>query len=91
MGRKNRNNGAGVWGVLDLGHGFHATAQGVRYTISEPARRLVLGRLLELNHTRYAAEVAAGLHEKKKGKTKGEGQDAPSSRDHEGAGQLGLF
>lgn len=58
---------------LDLGHGFHTTAQGIRYTrvrfaISEPALRQVLGRLLELNHARYAAEVAAGLHERKKGR-----------------------
>ena len=56
------------WGDLDLGHGFHETAQGLRYTISEPARRQVLSRLLALNHARYAEEVAAGLHERKKGK-----------------------
>lgn len=54
------------WSDLDLGHGFHETAQGVRFTISEAARREVLGRLLELNHQRYAEEVAAGLHEKGK-------------------------
>ena len=48
------------WDDLDLGHGFHETAQGVRFTISEAARREVLGRLLELNHQRYAEEVAAG-------------------------------
>jgi hypothetical protein len=30
-----------------------------------------LDRLLELNHQRYAAEVAQGLHDKKKGKGKG--------------------
>ena len=76
MGRKNRNNGAYGWGDLDLGHGFHATAQGVRYTISEPARRQVLGRLLELNHARYAAEVAAGLHEKKRAGGEGRGAAA---------------
>lgn len=45
------------WSDLDLGHGFHTTAQGVRYTISEPARRQVLGQLLELNHARYAAPI----------------------------------
>ena len=56
------------WTDLDLGHGFHETKQGVRYTISEPARREVLARLLKLNHERYAEEVAKGLHEKKKGK-----------------------
>src|SRR5438046_7382669 len=53
------------WTDLDLGHGFHETKQGVRYTISEPARREVLARLLKLNHERYAEEVRQGLHEKK--------------------------
>jgi hypothetical protein len=50
------------WGDLDLGHGFHQTKQGMRFTISPAARREVLARLLRLNHARYAAEVAAGLH-----------------------------
>jgi hypothetical protein len=36
------------WTDLDLGHGFHQTKQGLRYTISEPARRDALGRLLKL-------------------------------------------
>ena len=52
------------WSDLDLGHGFHATKQGERYTLSESARRTVLDRLLALNHQRYAEEVKAGLHEK---------------------------
>ncbi len=52
------------WADLDLGHGFHQTKQGLRYTISEGARRSVLDRLLALNHERYAQEVAAGLHDK---------------------------
>ena len=56
------------WSDLDLGHGFHDTSQGLRYTISESARREVLGRLLELNHRRYEEEVKAGLHNKKKAK-----------------------
>ena len=30
------------WTDLNLGHGFHETKQGVRYTISESARREVL-------------------------------------------------
>jgi hypothetical protein len=54
------------WGDLNLDHGFHETPQGVRYTIGPAARVEVLDRLLELNHERYAAEVAAGLHDKKK-------------------------
>ncbi len=44
------------WSDLDLNHGFHETKQGVRYTISEAARREVLDRLLALNHERYAQE-----------------------------------
>ena len=47
------------WTDLDLGHGFHQTKQGIRYTISEAARREVLDRLLALNHERYAQEQAA--------------------------------
>jgi hypothetical protein len=41
------------WSDFDLGHGFHETKQGLRFTISVPARREVLARLLKLNHERY--------------------------------------
>lgn len=54
------------WSDLNPGHSFHATPQGVRCTLSEPARREVLDRLLALNHEPYAEEVRAGLHEKGK-------------------------
>ena len=47
------------WQDLDLGHGFHETKQGIRFTISEAARREVLDRLLALNHQRHAEDVAA--------------------------------
>jgi hypothetical protein len=47
------------WTDLNLGHGFQQTKQGIRYTISEVARRMILDRLLALNHERYAAEQAA--------------------------------
>jgi hypothetical protein len=53
------------WEDINLGHGFHETNQGIRFTISESARREVLDRLLALNHQRHAEEVALGLHEKK--------------------------
>jgi hypothetical protein len=62
------------WSDLELGHGFHETKQGIRFTISEAARREVLARLLKLNHERYAEEVAQGLHDKGKGKTKATGR-----------------
>jgi len=58
------------WDDLELGHGFHETKQGLRYTINEPARREVLQRLLKLNHERYEEEVRQGLHDKKKGRKK---------------------
>ena len=69
------------WTDIDLGHGFHKTKQGTRFTISESTRRIILDRLLALNHERYEEEVKDGLHEKgekaggkkKRGtKTKGE-------------------
>jgi hypothetical protein len=53
------------WSDLELDHSFHETKQGVRFTISEVARREILQRLLKLNHERYAEEVKQGLHDKK--------------------------
>src|SRR5947209_17814933 len=68
------------WYDLELGHGFHETKQGLRYTISEEARREVLGRLLQLNHERYAEEVRQGLHDKgaAKGRRKGQKVAVPT-------------
>jgi hypothetical protein len=54
------------WDDLDLDPGFHETRQGIRYTIGPVVRQEILDRLLELNHERYAAEVAAGLHKTSK-------------------------
>jgi hypothetical protein len=45
-----------------LDHGFHETRQGRRYTIGTAVRQAILDQLLALNHERYTAEVAAGLH-----------------------------
>jgi hypothetical protein len=59
------------WNDLALGHGFHETKQGMRYTICEAARREVLDRLLLLNHARHEEEVQAGLFEAKGAKGKG--------------------
>ncbi len=74
------------WTDLDLGHDFHETKQGLRYTISEPARREVLARLLKLNHERYAEEVRQGLHEKKgKGKKAAPKKQAASKAAKEGS------
>jgi hypothetical protein len=77
------------WQDIDLGHDFHETKQGLRYTISETARREVLDRLLLLNHERYAEEVKQGLHDKGKKKGKSGGKTAKKQVSSEG--QLSLF
>ena len=78
--------------ALDLGHGFHQTKQGLRYTISEAARRTVLDGLLALNHQRYAEEVAEGLHDKKgsgaRGQGSGKGRKPKGGDEPEGQGRL---
>ncbi len=76
------------WTDLDLGHGFHTTKQGLRYTISEVARREVLDRLLALNHERYAEEVRQGLHDKG---SKAGRKGAKASKAGAGAAQGSLF
>jgi len=48
-----------TWSDLPLGHGFHETKQGLRYTVSEIARREILDRLLALNLQHDAEEEAA--------------------------------
>ena len=58
------------WSDLDLGHGFHETKFGTRFTFAPIPRQEVLDRLLELNHDRYAEEVRQGLHSKTTGKGK---------------------
>jgi len=50
------------WNDLALQHDFHTTKKGLRFTISDTARREILDRLLVLNHSRYTEEVAFGLH-----------------------------
>jgi hypothetical protein len=82
------------WTDLELGHGFHETKQGIRFTISEPARREVLQRLLKLNHERYAEEVRQGLHGKKgaAGRVASGGKAAAKKADAKGSKKgPGLF
>lgn len=65
------------WGkAIQLRHDFYEVDylpenDRVRYTIHPDARKEVLKRLLQLNHERYAEEVAAGLHDKKGNDKKG--------------------
>lgn len=44
------------WHDIDLNHDFYEVKQGIRYTISETARREVLDRLLALNHQGHVEE-----------------------------------
>ena len=75
-------------GVRDLlNHGFHQTKQGLRYTISGAARRMVLDRLLALNHQCYAEEVATGLYDKGAKKAAGKGGKGKKASE----GQEGMF
>jgi hypothetical protein len=71
---------------LDVGHGFHQTTQGIRYTISGPTRTELLDRLLELNHERAAAEAAAGLT----GQRRGGGRRGGARRRRPADGQTSL-
>ena len=82
------------WQDLDLGHNFHETKQGTRYTISEPARREVLDRLLALNHERYEEEVRQGLHDKgrkKKSVTRKKSRKSGAKQRAEDKNQLRLI
>ncbi len=75
------------WDDLELGHDFHETAQGVRFTVSESARREVLSRLLRLNHERYEEEQKAEVKEESGKKKEKKVKKSKSAGD----GQLGLF
>ena len=52
--------------VGGLDHNFHQVGRETRYTIGPAAQREILDSLLELNHERYAEEVAKGLHSQKR-------------------------
>jgi type I restriction-modification system DNA methylase subunit len=59
------------WEDINLAHGFYEVDylpenDRIRYTISPEARKVVLSRLLALNHKIHSEEVNAGLWEKKK-------------------------
>lgn len=54
-----------------LDHGYHKTGPYTRYTVGPAAQHEMVDLLLELNHQRYAEEVAQGLHDKKSAKKTG--------------------
>lgn len=56
-----------------LDHGFHDLGRETRYTVGPAVRQEMVDLLLELNHARYAEEVAAGLHDKKSARVPAQG------------------
>ncbi|MFC0865808.1 Eco57I restriction-modification methylase domain-containing protein [Sphaerimonospora cavernae] len=64
-----------------LDHGHHPVGREIRYTVGPAVQRELVDRLLELNHERYAEEVAKGLHDKP-GKKGGRGK--PKASDEKG-------
>lgn len=86
------------WNDLQLAHGFHETAQGIRFTLSEEARGEVLARLLRLNHERWeeeqkVASSQSSVDSKKKGKRKqkAEGKKRKAVKEGHERYQAGLF
>jgi hypothetical protein len=55
-----------AWRGIGLGHGFHETRQGTRFTISPQARDDVLDKLLALNFYRHEQEARQVRHTAKK-------------------------
>ncbi len=66
------------------------SAQGLARAVSDMARRKVLGRLLALNHARYAEEERRGLNDKGARKTQSMGA-VKGRRAKVAVGQVALF
>jgi hypothetical protein len=79
------------WEDIELDHDFHETKQGIRFTICENTRKEILDRLLQLNHQRYAEEVAKGLHDKGKKKAKSSGKKKVQDQVNKDVEQVKLF
>jgi hypothetical protein len=73
------------WSELDLNHHHWETPQGMRFTVSPEAKDELLDRLLELNHARYAEEIAAGLDDTKSKKSQSK---SPRRSDDPSQGSL---
>ena len=71
------------WTDLDLGHDFHETKFGTRFTFAPAPRQEVLDRLLELNHARYARGGRAGAARQAEGE--GQAQGRSGGVDGDGA------
>ncbi|HDY88297.1 MAG TPA: restriction endonuclease [bacterium] len=73
------------WEDVDLAHDFYEVDylpenDRLRYTISPDARKEILKHLLKLNHKIHEQEVAAGLWDKKKSKSKSKKISDPNQK-----------
>ena len=71
------------WTDLDLGHGFHETKFGTRFTFAPGPRQEVLDRLLELNHDALRGGGRAGAARQAEGE--GQAQGRAGGVDGDGA------
>ncbi|MEI6387926.1 MAG: hypothetical protein WCQ50_14950, partial [Spirochaetota bacterium] len=82
------------WSDIPLQHGFHELEflpenDRVRYTISNPVRKLILGELLKLNHLRHREELEAGIVDEEGKRIRG--KEGKGRKIKENSGQGGLF
>jgi hypothetical protein len=77
--------------ILNLEHGFHETAQGIRFTVSESARREVLSRLLRLNHERWEEEQKEQADDEMLGVKPAKKSKGRKSKGKSTDGQMGLL
>ena len=73
------------WSDLDLQHGHHETAQGLRWTVSPAARVEILDRLLDRNFKDHAEEERKGIWPpKKKSRKRAKASTAPPPMVNDG-------
>lgn len=70
------------WGEIDLNHGFHEEGAVTRYSISESARKIILERLLSLNHHSHAEEAAERTKQLISTTVKGGGKKSAGTISH---------
>lgn len=76
------------WAPLTLGHGFHETKHGLRWTVDPSVQIEMNDRLLELNHAVYDDELRRGLHNKKPAKAVAARRPVPKPYDPDEADTL---
>ena len=76
------------WTDVDLGHDFHTTKQGIRFTLDDSARCALLERLRELNHVRHEEESGTTTLEIEKTRTRTGGSSKNKSQKNTAQARL---